>query len=67
MPSGDLPNSGIKPRSPALQADSLLPKPPGKPMHTGVGSYPFSRDLPNPGITRGIVFVYNLHLSFRVF
>ena len=29
---GDLPNLGIKPRSPALQADSLLSEPPGKPM-----------------------------------
>ena len=28
---GDLPNQGIKPRSPALQADSLLSEPPGKP------------------------------------
>ena len=28
---GDLPNPGIKPRSPALQADSLPSKPPGKP------------------------------------
>ena len=27
---GDLPYTGIKPRSPALQADSLLPEPPGK-------------------------------------
>ena len=27
---GDLPNPGIKPRSPALQADSLLSEPPGK-------------------------------------
>ena len=27
--SGDLPNPGIKPRSSALQADSLLPEPPG--------------------------------------
>ena len=26
---GDLPNSGIKPRSPALQADSLPSEPPG--------------------------------------
>ena len=30
-PPGDLPNSGIKPRSPALQADSLPSEPPGKP------------------------------------
>ena len=28
---GDLPNLGIEPRSPALQADSLLSEPPGKP------------------------------------
>ena len=28
---GDLPNPEIEPRSPALQADSLLPEPPGKP------------------------------------
>ena len=27
---GDFPNPGIKPRSPALQADSLLTEPPGK-------------------------------------
>ena len=27
--SGDLPDPGIKPRSPALQADSLLSEPPG--------------------------------------
>ena len=30
---GDCPNPEIKPRSPALQADSLLSKPPGKPSH----------------------------------
>ena len=28
---GDLPNPGVKPGSPALQADALLFKPPGKP------------------------------------
>ena len=27
---GDLPNLGIKPRSPALQADALTSEPPGK-------------------------------------
>ena len=37
-PPGDLPNPGIKPRSPALQADSLISEPPGKPKNTGVGS-----------------------------
>ena len=28
---GDLPNPGIEPRSPALQADTLTSEPPGKP------------------------------------
>ena len=28
---GDVPNPGIKPRPPALQEDSLLSEPPGKP------------------------------------
>ena len=36
--SGDLPNPGIEPRSPALQADSLPAEPKGKPKNTGVGS-----------------------------
>ena len=33
-----LPDLGIEPGSPALRADSLLTKPPGKPKNTGVGS-----------------------------
>ena len=35
LPPGDLPNSGIKPGSPALQVDSLLSEPPGKPRKIG--------------------------------
>ena len=31
---GDLPNPGIEPRSAALQANSLLPEPPGKPVES---------------------------------
>ena len=34
---GDLPNSGVEPRSPMLQVDSLPAKPQGKPKNTGVG------------------------------
>ena len=30
-PPGDVPNSGIKPRSPTLQVDSLSSEPPGMP------------------------------------
>ena len=37
-PPGDLPNQGIKPRSPVLQADSLPAEPQGKPKNTGMGS-----------------------------
>ena len=41
-PKGDLPtnlpNPGIEPRSPALQADSLPAEPQGKPKNTGVNS-----------------------------
>ena len=33
--SGDLPDPGIEPRCPALQADSLLSEPPGKPTYAG--------------------------------
>ena len=33
----DLPNPGIEPRSPALQADYLPAEPPGKPKNTGMG------------------------------
>ena len=29
---GDLPNPGVEPRSPALQADTLPSEPPGKPF-----------------------------------
>ena len=35
---GDLPNVGIEPGSPTLQADSLPAEPLGKPKNTGVGS-----------------------------
>ena len=36
-PPGDLPHPGIKPRSPALQANSLPSEPPGKPKNTRMG------------------------------
>ena len=34
---GNLPNPGIKPRSPILQADALLTEPPGKPKWNSLG------------------------------
>ena len=35
---GNLPNPGIEPRSPALQVDSSVGEPPGKPQNPGAGS-----------------------------
>ena len=43
MSSGGSSNLGIKPRSPALQTDSLPSKPPGKPGILKWVAYPFSR------------------------
>ena len=46
MPSSrDFLKPGIKPRSPALQADSLPAEPPGKPKDTGVGSLSFLQGI----------------------
>ena len=50
--SRDLPNPGIKPRSPALQVDSLPAEPPGKPKNTGVGS---------PSLLHGIFLTQELN------
>ena len=44
-PPGNLPNPGTEPRSPTLQADSLLSEPPGKPKNTGVGSLSFLQGI----------------------
>ena len=38
---GHLPNPGIEPRSPALQADALTSEPPGKPQERIVGQIKF--------------------------
>ena len=50
----DLPNPGIEPKSPVLQADSLPSEPPGKPTNTEVSSLTLLQgNLPNPGIEPG--------------
>ena len=46
MPSlGDLPNPGVKPKSPTLQVHSLPAEPQGKPKNTGVGSLSFLQGI----------------------
>ena len=52
----DLPNPGIKPRSPTLQAYSLLSESPGKPKNTGVGSLPLLQWIfPIQGWNQGVL------------
>ena len=49
--SRDLPNPGIKSRSPTLHTESLPTEPQGKPKNTGGGSLSLLQGLlPNPGI-----------------
>ena len=53
---GDLPNPGIKPRSPTLQADSLPAEPPGKPKNTGVGNLSFLQGIfPTQELNQGLL------------
>ena len=48
-----LPNAGIEPRSPALQADSLLSEPPGSPIYFihSIDSIYINPNFPVPPIT----------------
>ena len=65
LPSGDLPDPGMEPRSPALQVDSLPSEPPGKPKKTGVGSLSllqgiFSTQGSNPSLPHCRLILYQL-------
>ena len=53
-PPGDLPNPGTESMSPALQVDSLLSEPPGKPKNSGVGSL---------SLLQGIFLTWELNLG----
>ena len=46
-----------QPRSPALQADSLLPEPPGKPENTEVGSLSLLQQIfPTQELSQGLLY-----------
>ena len=65
---GDLPNPGIEPRSPKLQADSLPAEPPGKPKDTGVGSLSLlQRIFPTQESNRDLLHCRRIlyHLSYQ--
>ena len=62
---GSQTNPGIKPRSPALQADALPSEPPGKPKNTRVGSLSllqriFQIQVSNQGILNCRQILYQL-------
>ena len=62
---GELPNPGIKPRSPTLQVDSLPAEPPEMPKNTGVGSLSllqriFPTQESNPGFLHCRQILYQL-------
>ena len=62
---GDLPNPGIEPRSPSLQADSLPAELPGKPKNNGVGSLSLLQQIfltqeLNQGLLHHRRFLYQL-------
>ena len=53
---GDLPNPGVEPRSPTLQADSLPAEAQGKPKNTGVGSLSLLQWIfPTEELNRGLL------------
>ena len=65
LPPGGSSHPGIKPRSPALQADSLPSEPPGKPMNTGEGSLSLLQGIfltqgSNPGLPHCRWILYHL-------
>ena len=65
---GDLPNPGIEPRSPALQADSLRSEPQGKPKNTGVGCHALLQGIfPTQESNRGLLHSRKIlyQLSFQ--
>ena len=70
-PPGDLPNPGIKPRSPALQMDPLPSEPPGKPKNTGVDSLSLLQGIfltqeLNQGLLHCKQCIYQLRYQGRV-
>ena len=52
---GDLPDPGIKPRSPTLQADTSPSEPPGKPLNIAYSTKPLLTKEQNPHEDRHIV------------
>ena len=58
---GDLPNPGMEPGPPALQADALLSKPPGKPQKTEY----FPPNVGNNTMTSALLSAHTLSYDTR--
>ena len=64
--SRELPNQGIEPRSPALQADSLPSEPPGKPLEGNFYSHIWDYDSSVRLETSSWVFLkFSYHTGFQ--
>ena len=64
--SGNLANPEIKPRSPALQADSLPAEPQGKPKNTGEGNLSLLQWIfPTQELNRGLLHCRWIQLSYQ--
>ena len=64
----DFPNTGIEPRSPTLQVDSLLYEPPGKSKNTEVNSLSLLQGIfPNRGLMHCRQSIYNYLHSISYF
>ena len=61
-PPGDLPDPGMEPRSPALQADSFPSEQPGKPAHCLITLY-FLNFLPQMLIPNVLLIKLLLHIN----
>ena len=69
-PPGDLPNTGIEPRSPSLQVDSLPAEPSGKLKNTGLGSLSLLQgNFPTQELNWGLLhcrqILYQLNYSWE--
>ena len=61
---GDVPNAGIEPRSPTLQADSLPAEPPGKPIMNNYHYEQCHNEYLCPSVGPRL-FDYLLRVTFR--
>ena len=69
---GNFPKPGIEPGSPALQADSLLSEPPGKPKVTSIYNYAYNniylllniKYYKYNNIYLLIIFIYNINVLY---